>query len=134
MPSPVLRGFSPFRFSIEHPYLPISGIIHGSQLLLRNESPVCLAHEIGGTEDHLHLCVRITPTLLISEFVGQLNGSSAHEANQKVGHKVLEWQAGYGVVSFGTKDLPWVNEYVRNQKERQANRQTANRLERINAI
>jgi putative transposase len=74
-------------------------------------------HEIGGIEDHVHLCVTIAPTVLISEFVGQLKGSSSHEANQKLGYKALEWQAGYGVVSFGTGDLKWVNEYVRNQRQ-----------------
>ena len=29
---------------------------------------------------------------------------------------MLEWQAGYGVVSFGTKNLEWVKAYVRNQR------------------
>jgi hypothetical protein len=71
---------------------------------------------------------------LISEFVGQLKGASAHEANQKLGHKVVEWQTGYGVVSFGTKDLPWVMDYVRNQRDRHARGQIAERLERITAI
>jgi hypothetical protein len=50
----------------------------------------------------------VAPTIPISEFIGQLKGASAHEVNHKLGNgrKVLEWQAGYGVVSFGTKDLP----------------------------
>lgn len=48
-----------------------------------------------------------------------------------MGHKVLDWQAGYGVVSFGTKDLEWVKEYVRNQRERHAQRRVSDRLERI---
>src|SRR3989442_1594232 len=63
-------------------------------------------HEVGGIETHVHLCVSVPPTLLISEFIGQLKGSSAHEANQKLaeGRKLLEWQTGYGVVSFGRKD------------------------------
>jgi putative transposase len=88
-------------------------------------------HEIGGTETHVHLAVSIAPTLLISEFVGQLKGASAHDANQKFGHKVVEWQSGYGVVSFGTGDLDWVNAYVRSQKERHAHGNTQDRLERI---
>ena len=48
-------------------------------------------HEIGGIETHVHLCVTVPPTLLISEWVGQLKGSSSNEANQKMGHKVLDW-------------------------------------------
>jgi putative transposase len=90
-------------------------------------------HEIGGIETHVHLCVSIPPTLLISEFIGQLKGASAHETNQKLadGRKLLEWQTGYGVVSFGTKDLEWVKAYVRNQRERHARGAVEDRLERI---
>src|SRR5262249_5581906 len=39
-------------------------------------------HEIGGMEDHVHLCVGIAPTVLISDFVGQLKGASSHEAEK----------------------------------------------------
>ena len=69
-------------------------------------------HEIGGIETHVHLCLSIAPTIMISEFVGQLKGASSHDVNQKLAHKVVEWQAGYGVVSFGTRDLEWVKEYA----------------------
>jgi putative transposase len=97
-------------------------------------TPGVFIHEIGGIETHVHLCLTIPPTLLISDFVGQLKGSSSHEVNQKLGHKALEWQAGYGVVSFGTRDLPWVKEYVRNQRERHARGKIEDRLERITAL
>src|SRR5262245_10208470 len=82
-------------------------------------TPGAYVHEIGGTETHVHLAVSVAPTILVSEFIGQLKGSSSHEVNQKCGdsRKVLEWQSGYGVVSFGTKDLPWVVEYILKQKE-----------------
>ena len=89
-------------------------------------------HEIGGIETHVHLCVSIAPTITISEFIGQLKGASSHEVNQKLGHKALEWQSGYGVVSFGTRDLEWVKEYVRKQRDRHRRREMArDRLERM---
>ena len=47
------------------------------------------------------------------------------------GAKVLEWQVGYGVVSFGTKDLPWVKLYIQHQKEHHAKAFVHDRLERI---
>jgi putative transposase len=96
-------------------------------------TPQVYVHAIGGTETHIHLAVSVAPTVLISEFIGQLKGSSSHEVNQKIGErwKVLEWQAGYGVVSFGTKDLEWVKDYVRNQKEHHAQGKVYHRLERI---
>lgn len=98
-------------------------------------TPGVFVHEIGGIETHVHLCLTVAPTVPISEFIGQLKGSSAHEANHKLGNhgKVLEWQAGYGVVSFGTKDLPWVKAYVREQRERHARGTIVERLERVTA-
>jgi putative transposase len=94
-------------------------------------TPGVFIHEIGGIETHVHLAVSIAPTVLISELVGQLKGASAHEANQRFGRRVLEWQAGYGVVSFGTRDLPWVAEYIRTQRERHNGGRVEDRLERI---
>lgn len=97
-------------------------------------TPGVYIHEIGGIEDHLHLAISIAPTVLVSELVGQLKGSSAHEANHQFGRKVLEWQTGYGVVSFGTRDLPWVCEYVRHQRERHASGRAEARLERVTEL
>jgi putative transposase len=90
-------------------------------------------HEIGGIETHVHIAVTIPPTLLISEFVGKLKGGSSHDVNQALGRgrKEIEWQTGYGVVSFGTRDLPWVVDYVRNQREHHARGTVHERLERI---
>ena len=45
--------------------------------------------------------------------------------------KALEWQPGYGVVSFGTGDLEWVKSYIRNQREHHARGGCHDRLERI---
>jgi len=96
-------------------------------------TPGVYVHEVGGTETHVHLAISIAPTVLISELVGQLKGSSAHEVNQKLGRKLVEWQTGYGVVSFGTRDLKWVVDYVRDQKDRHARRAVEDRLERFTA-
>jgi len=95
--------------------------------------PGVFVHEIGGTATHVHLAVTITPTLTVSEFIGQLKGGSSHDVNQQAGHgsKVLEWQPGYGVVSFGSKDLDWVKAYIAKQKEHHATGQVYERLERI---
>ena len=97
-------------------------------------TPGVYVHAVGGTETHVHLAISIAPTILISELVGQLKGSSSHDVNQKLGRKLLEWQTGYGVVSCGTKDLSWVVDYVRNQKDRHARKSVVDRLERITAV
>ena len=89
-------------------------------------------HEIGGTETHVHVVVSIPPTLVIADWIGKLKGSSSHHVNHElVNRKLLDWQTGYGAVSFGTKDLEWVVNYVRNQKEHHAKRTTVERLEKI---
>jgi REP-associated tyrosine transposase len=96
-------------------------------------TPGAFIHEIGGIETHVHLAVTIAPTILISDLIGKLKGASSHEANQQLGHgrKVLEWQTGYGVVSFGTAHLQWVINYIRNQREHHARGTVEDRLERM---
>jgi putative transposase len=90
-------------------------------------------HEIGGTETHVHVAITIPPTLTISEFIGQLKGMSSHDTNKELSlrGKSLEWQLGYGVVSFGTGDLDWMKQYIRNQREHHACGTIHDRLERI---
>ncbi len=86
-------------------------------------------HGVGGTEDHVHLVASIPPTLLISEWIGKLKGGSSFCINHEIANrKLLEWQDGYGVVSFGTKDLIWVVDYVKNQKEHHAQGKTIKRF------
>ena len=104
---------------------------HIRQKIINTEG--VFVHEIGGTQTHVHVCITIPPTLLISDFIGQLKGLSSHEVNKQLGRrdKSLQWQAGYGVVSFGTRDLDWVKDYIRDQRQRHAEHRTVERLERI---
>ena len=96
------------------------------------ETPGAFIHEVGGVEDHVHVVMTIPPTLLISDWIGKAKGASSYHINQDVvGRKVLEWQGGYGVVSFGKRDLPWVIEYVRNQAAHHKSGTVHDRLERI---
>ena len=98
--------------------------------------PGVFVHAIGGTETHVHLVVTVPPTLLISDFIGQIKGASSHEANQQSVSRetVLQWQNGYGVVSFGTKNLEWITQYVRNQRLHHAAADTHDRLERTHSV
>jgi putative transposase len=87
---------------------------------------------VGGIENHVHVAIAIPPTVLISELIGRVKGASAFDVNQRFGtaDKVLEWQRGYGVVSFGTRNIPWVRSYVENQRQHHARGTTQERLER----
>ena len=95
------------------------------------DEPGVVFHGIGGTDDHVHLVATVPPTLLISEWVGRLKGASSHYINHEIANrKLLEWQTGYGVVSFGTSHLEWVLDYVRNQREHHRSGAAQQRLER----
>jgi putative transposase len=74
-------------------------------------------HGVGGTQDHVHLVVKIRPDVLISDMIGRIKGASSHEANEQFGRDSLHWQRGYGVVSFAESNLAGVLDYVARQKE-----------------
>ena len=84
-------------------------------------------HAIGGIADHIHLAASFYPPFEIDHWIGQYKGASSHEFG-----KSLQWQSGYGIVSFGTKDLEGIKSYIRNQKERHRKGMIYDRLERIN--
>jgi putative transposase len=89
-----------------------------------------IVHEVGGTEDHIHIAVTVPPTLTPATFVGQIKGASSFTLGKLHPARPFAWQGGYGVVSFGTKGLPWVVQYIRNQKKHHAEKKQHERLER----
>ncbi|MBX3404443.1 MAG: IS200/IS605 family transposase [Phycisphaeraceae bacterium] len=96
------------------------------------QTPEAIVHAVGGIEDHVHMAVSLPPTVQLAEWVGDLKGATSHHINHgPSGPGALAWQTGYGVVSFGKRDLPWVVEYVRNQREHHAAGRVQDRLERI---
>jgi putative transposase len=86
---------------------------------------------VGGIGDHVHLVVSVPPSMALSDFVARVKGSSSHSINHelKLPYR-FEWQAEYGVVSFGAKQLDLVTDYVRNQRSRHASRQLHQLMER----
>jgi REP element-mobilizing transposase RayT len=91
-------------------------------------------HGINGTETHVHLALSIEPHVTISELVKTLKGGSAHDVNARLNRKLLIWQRGYGVVSFGKNNLSWVLDYIARQKEHHARRDVHDRLERTTSL
>lgn len=79
-----------------------------------------------------HIAVTVPPTLLINDWIGKVKVASSHYVNHEIANrKVLDWQAAYGVVSFGTKDLESVVNYIRNQKEHHKKGTTIERVEKM---
>lgn len=94
-----------------------------------------MVHTVGGIEDHIHMAVSLPPTVEIAKWVGDIKGASAHQINHgPCGLGSLAWQTGYGVVSFGKRDLSWVVDYIKRQREHHSAGRVENRLERITQI
>jgi putative transposase len=67
--------------------------------------------------DHVHLLVRLPPTVRVSDFVGQVKGATAHRVNHEVKPKFrLEWQEGYGALTLRKGELERVSAYIDNQE------------------
>ncbi len=92
-------------------------------------TPGVVLHGVGGTADHVHLVLQFEPQVALSGIVDDLMGASANEVQLDNGLKAVEWQRGFGAVSFGRKNLPWALGYVARQKELHASGKVESRLE-----
>jgi len=88
-------------------------------------------HAIDGTPTHVHLALNYEPWWAVSEIVKDLKGACSHDINAIAGQKVLEWQRGFGAVSFGKGNLGVVRKYIVSQKQHHAKGMLHERLERI---
>jgi putative transposase len=67
--------------------------------------------------DHVHLLIRLPPTLMISEFIGQVKGVACHRVNEEIRPSFrLKWQEGYGVLTLRESELEKVSRYIDNQE------------------
>jgi len=86
---------------------------------------------INMVEDHIHLLVSIPPKISIAEFVHNIKGNTTYYINTNQGEQSFYWQSGYGVLSLSARGIPFVKEYIVNQKSRHANKNLINVLEYI---
>ncbi len=76
------------------------------------------ALQIGGTEDHVHIVLRVPPTLAVSKALQLLKGASSRWVHETFpGLAGFAWQDGYGAFSVSKSQLPEVIAYVANQRE-----------------
>jgi REP element-mobilizing transposase RayT len=81
--------------------------------------------------DHVHLLVRLPPTVLVSEFIGQVKGAASFRVNHEVQPKFkLQWQEGYGVLTLREDELEKVSRYIDNQEEHHRTGRVSQILER----
>ncbi len=93
----------------------------------------CPILELNAVKDHVHVAVCIVPNVAAAEWLRHIKGLSAHAINA---HFVdletnFKWQEGYGLVTFGEKNLPFVQSYIIHQKQHHVKNTTIPKLEEI---
>ena len=67
--------------------------------------------------DHVHLLVRLPPSVKVSDFIGQVKGASAHRVKEELKPDFkLTWQEGYGVLTLRKDELDKVSRYIDDQE------------------
>jgi len=83
----------------------------------------CPAHEVGGTEDHVHIFFTLSRTMALADVVQEIKRSSSKWIKTK-GHRYrsFAWQAGYAAFSVAQSGADAVRRYIRDQKRHHAKR------------
>jgi len=74
------------------------------------------AIEIGGINDHIHLLVKIKPTVCIADFLRDLKSNSSVWIKEN-GVRKFAWQRRYGAFTVSESQKEIVRKYVRNQEK-----------------
>lgn len=84
--------------------------------IVRNNG--CECYRVGGIEDHVHLAVRLSRTLSISDLLEEIKaGSSRWIKGQDERCRNFAWQRGYGAFSAYYRDLDKLLAYIDGQEE-----------------
>ena len=77
----------------------------------------CPTIEVGGTEDHVHLCFRLSRTTTVADLVEEVKKRSSKWIKGKgARYRFFAWQAGYGAFSIGQSSLRALRRYIATQK------------------
>lgn len=89
---------------------------------------------VGGTEDHVHLLVRLPPLLGVAPLVEAVKAASlaAFTSRIRPGWH-FEWHPTYGAFTLAQAEVPRAMQYVRNQKSLHAAQTLWERWERHEA-
>jgi REP element-mobilizing transposase RayT len=72
--------------------------------------------EVGGIENHIHLCFCLPPTMRLADAINIFKSNSSRWMKRK-GPKDFSWQIVYGAFSVSPSQLATVVRYIRNQRE-----------------
>ena len=77
----------------------------------------CIPIEINGVSDHVHLLVKLRPTISVSDFLSKLKANSSGWAKRQTKGR-FAWQARYGAFTVSESQVDNVRAYIRNQERR----------------
>lgn len=88
-------------------------------------------HAVNGVADHVHVAVSFPPNIAGAEWLRNVKGLSAHNVNDLFPNmdSRFGWQKGYGLLTFGKRNLADVVAYIENQKSHHALNSLQNYLE-----
>jgi REP element-mobilizing transposase RayT len=75
----------------------------------------CECFRVGGIADHVHLAVRLAPTVTAAKIVSEVKTSSSAWIKER-GVASFAWQRGYGMFSVSPADLGALVQYIDGQK------------------
>jgi putative transposase len=83
--------------------------------IVRDEAGTLLA--AGGVADHVHLLVKLKPTLAIATLMAKVKANSSRwVSDEKLHAKRFAWQEGYGALSVSESQVDAVMKYLANQE------------------
>jgi len=71
---------------------------------------------INGMKDHVHMLLRLPPTLALADCMRFVKANSSKWLRQ-TGQRKFAWQAGYAAFSVSTSNLPQLTNYIRGQEQ-----------------
>jgi len=90
----------------------------------------CVPIDINGMSDHVHLLVRIRPTISVSEFFSKLKSNSSGWA-RKQKKRCFAWQTKYGAFTVSESQVDRVRQYIRDQEQHHRNMSFAEEFEAL---
>jgi len=78
----------------------------------------CPAHELGGTDDHVHIFFSLSRTITVAKVVEEVKKNSSKWIKTRGdAYRDFAWQSGYGVFSIGQSGFDALRRYIQDQKE-----------------
>jgi len=93
----------------------LAAVVHARARLHSVDAPA-----VGNAADHVHVLLRVLPTVRLATIVQSIKGGSARAWNLRCDRDRLAWQDGYWIESFGPAALAGLVRYVARQREHHA--------------